>query len=93
MIRAQETGARKWRKYRRRLGIAASAIGTELSDLPTSTYPASRAVPTDPNRAWQHPWLRVSLLNRMMLGTRWDAETWPQVKTGVQEGSRATESD
>ena len=38
-------------------------------------------VPTDSNRAWQHPWLRVSLLLRTMLGTRWDAEAWPQVKT------------
>jgi len=29
---------------------------------------------------WQHPWLRVSLVIRVMLGTRWDAEAWPQVK-------------
>lgn len=32
------------------------------------------------NHDWQHPWLRVSLLIRTMLGTRWNAETWPQVK-------------
>jgi hypothetical protein len=35
---------------------------------------------TDRNSAWQHPWLRVSLLLRTMLHTRWDAETWPQVR-------------
>jgi hypothetical protein len=34
----------------------------------------------DPSRAWQHPWLRVSLLIRSMLSTRWDAATWPVVK-------------
>jgi len=32
------------------------------------------------NTSWQHPWLRISLLIRAMLGTRWDAETWPLVK-------------
>jgi hypothetical protein len=37
-------------------------------------------MPTDSHRDWQHPWLRVSLLIRVILGTRWDAERWPQVK-------------
>jgi hypothetical protein len=37
-------------------------------------------VSTDSDRRWQHPWLRVSLLIRTMLHTRWDAETWPHVK-------------
>ena len=35
---------------------------------------------SESGRDWQHPWLRVSLLIRTMLGTRWDAETWPLVK-------------
>src|SRR5437867_9912404 len=39
-----------------------------------------RVMPSDADRAWQHPWLRISLLLRTMLDTRWDAETWPQVK-------------
>jgi len=37
-------------------------------------------MPTDADRALQHPWLRISLLLRTMLHARWDAETWPQVK-------------
>jgi len=31
-------------------------------------------------RVWQHPWLRIQLLLREMLGTRWDVRTWPAVK-------------
>jgi hypothetical protein len=34
----------------------------------------------DPDRAWQHPYLRLSYLIRSILGVRWDAETWPQAK-------------
>jgi hypothetical protein len=26
------------------------------------------------DRRWQHPWLRIQLLLRSMLGTRWDRE-------------------
>jgi hypothetical protein len=37
------------------------------------------------NTVWQHPWLRISLLIRAMLGTRWDAATWPLVKTEVKK--------
>ncbi len=38
-------------------------------------------MPPIASRDWQHPWLRVSLLIRTMLQTRWDAQIWPQVKT------------
>ena len=31
------------------------------------------------SRHW-HPWLRVSLLIRAMLTTRWDSATWQQIK-------------
>jgi hypothetical protein len=34
---------------------------------------------------WQHPWLRISVLLRRMLGTRWDAETWPIVKSQLRQ--------
>jgi hypothetical protein len=34
----------------------------------------------EPSPAWQHPWLRIQLLRRSMLGTRWDATTWQTVK-------------
>jgi hypothetical protein len=27
------------------------------------------------------PWIRLSLLIRSILGTTWDEETWPTVKT------------
>jgi len=26
---------------------------------------------------WQHRWLRLQLIIRELLTTRWDAETWP----------------
>jgi len=38
-------------------------------------------VPTHADRSWQHPWLRLALLIRSMLHDRWDAETWPQIRT------------
>jgi hypothetical protein len=34
---------------------------------------------------WYHPGLRVQLLLRTMLGTRWDAETWPWVRSTIRE--------
>ena len=36
------------------------------------------------DHAWQHPWLRIQFLLRTMLGTRWDAETWPTIKTELK---------
>ena len=30
-------------------------------------------------RLW-HPWLRINLILRVMLRTRWNPEAWPQVK-------------
>jgi hypothetical protein len=30
---------------------------------------------SDADRAWQHPYLRLSYLIRTILGVRWDAET------------------
>jgi len=35
---------------------------------------------TERDRRWQHPWLRIQLLLRSMLGTRWDATTWPTIQ-------------
>jgi len=29
---------------------------------------------------WQHRWLRLQLVIRELLITRWDAETWPLAK-------------
>ena len=29
---------------------------------------------------WQHQWLRLQLLIRELLTTRWDAATWPLAK-------------
>ncbi len=31
--------------------------------------------------AWFQPWLRVSLLIRVIANNRWDAETWPKAKS------------
>jgi hypothetical protein len=35
----------------------------------------------DADRAWQHPYLRLSYLIHSILCVRWDAETWPTAKT------------
>jgi hypothetical protein len=37
------------------------------------------------DRSWQHPWLRLSLLLRAMLATRWDAEAWRQVRGHIPD--------
>jgi hypothetical protein len=34
----------------------------------------------DPERDWQHPWLRIERLIRTIGGSRWDHRTWPRVK-------------
>ena len=34
------------------------------------------------------PWLRLSLLIRSILGTSWDEETWPTVKTTLSRALR-----
>jgi len=34
-------------------------------------------------RTWQHPWLRISLLLRSILGTQWDAETWRRIRLEI----------
>jgi hypothetical protein len=31
------------------------------------------SVTSSPSPSWQHPWLRIQLLLRSMLGTRWNA--------------------
>ena len=36
-------------------------------------------------RRWQHPWLRINLLIRVMLGTPWAGEAWPQIKAEFKE--------
>ena len=33
---------------------------------------------------WQHPWLRIQLLLRSMLGNRWDEQTWPMIKVEMK---------
>ncbi len=35
-------------------------------------------------RLW-HPWLRIQLLLHSMLGTRWNATTWPTVKAEMKK--------
>ena len=35
-------------------------------------------------RRWQHPWLRIQLLLRAMLGTRWDAVAWPTIRAELR---------
>ncbi len=33
--------------------------------------------------AWQHPWLRVSLLLGAMLNEPWDGEAWQQIRLEI----------
>jgi hypothetical protein len=33
-----------------------------------------------PGKRRRHPWLRINLILRVMLSTRWNPEAWPQVK-------------
>jgi hypothetical protein len=40
-------------------------------------------VVNDHDRAWQHPYLRLSYLIRSILGVRWDVETWPKAKAAL----------
>jgi hypothetical protein len=40
---------------------------------------------SDTDAGLWHPWLRINRVLRAMLGTRWDPETWPQVKAEFQK--------
>jgi hypothetical protein len=35
--------------------------------------------------AWYQPWLRVSLLIRVIADNRWDAQTWPKAKSVLEK--------
>lgn len=37
----------------------------------------------DPERAWQHPRLRVSRLIRCIRETHWSADVWPDAKKAL----------
>lgn len=37
----------------------------------------------NPERAWQHPWLRVNCLIRGITDTRWSVETWPTANAAL----------
>jgi hypothetical protein len=39
----------------------------------------------DPTRPWQLPWLRVQLLLRALLGTRWDSAVWPTARATFRD--------
>jgi hypothetical protein len=41
------------------------------------------AMPDNPARAWQHPWLRVSRLIRGITRTHWSADIWPEAKRAL----------
>jgi hypothetical protein len=40
-------------------------------------------MPDDPGRDWQHPWLRISRLLRLIFETAWDRETWRIVRLEI----------
>jgi hypothetical protein len=50
--------------------------------LPQRAQEGAEGIATqdDAERRWQHPWLRVSRLIWVTLGTRWSANTWPDAK-------------
>jgi hypothetical protein len=50
------------------------------------------ADPASDARLW-HPWLRINRVLRVMLQTRWRAETWSVVQGRVQEGALAPQRD
>jgi hypothetical protein len=39
----------------------------------------------EPSHVGRHPWLRIQLQLRSMLGTRWDATTWPTIKAEMKK--------
>jgi len=36
---------------------------------------------------WQHRWLRLQLVIRELLATRWDAKSWPMAKTELERSA------
>jgi hypothetical protein len=45
--------------------------------------------PLDPTRPWHLPWLRVELMLRMLLGSRWGVQAWPTAQAAFRGALRA----
>lgn len=65
---------------RRREDRRQQDIRAELRALGWTMIRRPTAVPPDPTRPWHLPWLRVELVLRILLRTRWNVEVWPTAK-------------
>jgi hypothetical protein len=41
-------------------------------------------MPDDPECAWQHPWLRMSRLIKVITGTHWGDDIWPTAEAALR---------
>lgn len=64
-------------------------IDAELQLIGWTMVRPRTARPPDPTRPWHLPWLRVELLLRMLLGTRWGVEVWPTTQATLRGALRA----
>ncbi len=64
-------------------------IRAELRATGWAIIRRSQGLPPDPTRPWHLPWLRVQLLLRMLLGTRWEAAVRPTAGATLRDAITA----
>jgi hypothetical protein len=64
-------------------------ISAELALMGWTIVRQRPARPPDPTRPWHLPWLRVELLLRVLLGTRWRVQAWPAAQAAFRGALRA----
>ena len=74
---------------RRRRDRRQQDISAELRSIGWTMARPHPARPPDPTRPWHLPWLRVELLLRTLLGTRWGGEAWPTTQATLRGALRA----
>jgi hypothetical protein len=64
-------------------------VSAELELIGWTMVRPRAARPPDPTRPWHLPWLRVELLLRVLLATRWRVEAWPTAQATLRGALRA----
>jgi hypothetical protein len=85
-----------WQHSRKKLNAlergsftAASSICSSLGLTGPDVCQYPPAVPDDPDRAWQHPWLRIERTTRAILADRMSHGATASVDTALVRGAHA----
>ena len=64
-------------------------VSAELAVMGWTIVQQRPTRPPDPTRPWHLPWLRVELLLRALISTRWGLQAWPSAQAMFRGALRA----